>query len=294
MEERILSVNGHETRVLARGEDGPALVFLHGFPEYSGGWKPVFENMDGFQCFAPDQRGYGISYRPTEVADYVAGYLARDVFALIDVLGLSRVHLVGHDWGASVAYSCAFAYDPRIATLTIMNGVHAVPFQRAIATGGPQCTASQYINWLRRPGSEDVLAADNFSKLASFFAEGMDMSWMTGAVLDEYRAAWGDADRLRAMVNWYRASPLVVGAPGAPLPPDQIPNLPEDRMHVRVPHLLLWGEGDKALLPESRSGLDEFCSDLTVREIPGTDHWLHHQKPTEVAEHLRAFVTDHA
>ena len=290
MQERLVTLNGHDTRVLSQGQEGPALVFLHGFPEHAGAWDELITLMDGYRCCAPDQRGYGTSYRPEAIADYATGKVARDVFALIDTLGLERVHLVGHDWGASVAYACAFAKDPRIASLTIMNGVHPVPYQRAIATGGAQCAAAQYIPWLKRAGSEDILAANNFEKLISLFQEGMDMGWLSGARLQRYRDAWRDADTVRAMVNWYRASPIVIGEPGTPLDPDALPAWPEDRMRVTVPHLLMWGAGDTALLPEATEGLEAFCDDLTRLEIEGTDHWLHHQKPGEVAARLKEFI----
>ena len=290
MQERLLDLNGHQTRVMTQGDDGPVLVFLHGFPEYAGAWAEVIAALPGHRCFAPDQRGYGISYRPEAVEDYATGKLARDVFALLDVLDLDRVHLIGHDWGASVAYACAFARDPRIVSLTILNGVHPVPYQRAIASGGAQCQAAQYIPWLKRAGSEDVLAEDNFAKLISLFQEGMDMSWLSGARLQRYREAWKDKDTLRAMINWYRASPLVVGQPGVPLTGDELPDWPEDRMRVAVPHLLIWGEGDTALLPETTEGLEAFCDDLTRAGIDGTDHWLHHQKPEETARLIAQFV----
>lgn len=293
MEQKIISLNGHATRVYARGDGGPACLFLHGFPEHGGAWSEIFEHMDGFQCFAPDQRGYGVSYKPDDVSEYATGKIARDAFALIDALELDRVHIVGHDWGASVAYALVFSRDPRIASLTIANGVHPVPFQRAIATGGAQCTASQYMNWLRNPKSEEVLAANGFEKLAGLFAENMDMSWMTGERLEEYKAAWGDVDTLRCMVNWYRATALVVGTPGKALRPDEIPDMPRDRLMVTVPHLLIWGDGDTALLPESTDGLEEFCTAGLIRStVPGTDHWLCHQEPEAVASMIREFVGD--
>ena len=294
MNQRIIQLNGHDTRIYTSGDSGPAVMFLHGFPEHGGAWWQIFERMAGFRCFAPDQRGYGISYMPEEVREYSGGKLARDVLSMLDVLGLKRVHLVGHDWGASVAYATAFIRDPRIASLTIANGVHPVPFQREIARGGPQCEASQYINWLRKPGSEEVLAANGFEKLAGFFAKNMDMGWMTPQVLDIYRAAWGDVDSLRCMVNWYRATPLVVGLPGEPVPTDQLPEIPKEAVTVTVPHQLIWGSGDTALLPESTEGLEDFCAlGLTRHEIPGTDHWIIHQKPDEVASLLRNFIAEH-
>jgi len=83
------------------------------------------------------------------------------------------------------------------------------------------------------------------------------------------------------MINWYRATPLQVAAPGKPL--TNLRPMPVDQMQVRCPHLLLWGEGDTALLPETTHGLEEFAADLTRVTIAGTDHWLCHQNPGAVA-----------
>jgi len=290
MEERIISLNGYDTRLIERTDDGPTLLFLHGFPEHAGGWKPVMARLDGFRCLAPDQRGYGTSYRPPDVAAYRAHLLARDVLDLISTLKLDRVHLVGHDWGAAVAYMVAFANDPRIVSLTIANGVHPAPFQRELAKGGAQSEASQYMNWLRRPDSHEILAANDFEKLIGFIGAHMDASWLTGAVLEEYKRAWAGPETLDAMVNWYRASGIVIADPGKPLPTDKVPVFDAERMRVRVPHLLIWGMGDVALLPESRDGLAEYCDSLEVHQIAEADHWVVHQKPDEVARLIRDFA----
>ncbi|MEM1163450.1 MAG: alpha/beta hydrolase [Pseudomonadota bacterium] len=296
MEDRIISLNGHDTRVIVGGSDGPAILMLHGFPEHAGGWRPLIAKLaDRHQCFAPDQRGYGTSYRPDGVENYTTGKIVKDLLGLIETLDLDRVHIVGHDWGAATAYGLGFSADPRIASLTILNGVHPVLFQRELAKGEDQAAASQYMTWLRRPDSHEKLAANNFEKLASFFAHGMDMSWLTGATLEEYRAAWGGPDRgvetVNAMVNWYRASPLVVPETGKALHQEDLPALPQERLRVKVPHMLIWGMGDTALLPGSREGLEDFCdAGLEVHEINYADHWVVHQQPAKCAELLAGFV----
>lgn len=286
----MIALNGHDTRLLTRGESGPALLFLHGFPEHAGGWAPVMEELEGYRCFAPDQRGYGWSYRPADISDYQTGHIVKDALDLITALGLDRVHVVGHDWGAAVAYGVAFSADPRVASLTIANGVHPIPFQRELARGGDQTEASQYMTWLRRPESTEILAANDFEGLIGFFKKGMDMSWLSGEVEAEYKRVWQGPEVLNAMINWYRASPLIVPEPGQRVVPADLPSLPAGRMKVRVPHLLIWGMGDKALLPESHDGLEEFCDSLEIHEFPDADHWIVHQKPAEVAGLIREFV----
>jgi pimeloyl-ACP methyl ester carboxylesterase len=258
---------------------------LHGFPEYSGAWEELaLELQSEFYCVAPDQRGYGQSYCPEGVENYRAGVLAKDMAALIAELG-APVTVLGHDWGASVAYALAMFFPDLVSRLIIANGVHPVPFQREMAKGGAQSKASQYINVLRAEGSEDRFAKDDFNKLLQLFSANMDLNWLTGDRLTAYKAEWARSGRLKTMINWYRASPLIVADPGKPV--TDLPTMDPARLQVRCPHLLIWGASDTALLPETRKGLEDYASDLTVREIEGADHWLHHQKPKEVAQVIR-------
>ena len=197
------------------------------------------------------------------------------------LIGDGPVTVLGHDWGAAVAYGLAMFTPHLVNRLIILNGVHPVPFQRAMAAGGAQSAASQYINYLRAPGSEDLLARDGFAGLLRLFSAQMDLGWLGGDRLAAYQHEWARPGRLRAMVNWYRASPLQLAKPGQPI---ALPDLPRDRLMVCCPHLLVWGTGDTALLTESVEGLEDFAPDLTRVDIDGADHWLHHQKPEAVAE----------
>jgi len=260
-------------------KDAPKILMLHGFPEYSGAWADLAPLLaERFHCIAPDQRGYGQSWRPAAPEQYKTSLLVSDMVSLI---GDEPMILLGHDWGASVAYALAIGRPDLVSKLIIMNGVHPAPFQRELAKGGPQTDASQYIHFLRREGSEEILAKDDFAQLMALFSANMDMGWLSGETLEGYRAAWRDAAGLRGMVNWYRASPLRIGQTG-----EAIEGLDFDpvRLQVRCPHLLVWGTADTALLPEATQGLEDYAPDLTRVQITGADHWLHHQKPHEVAQ----------
>ncbi len=260
-------------------ESLPKLLMLHGFPEYGGAWGQLAPRLaDRFHCIAPDQRGYGQSWAPEQVSDYATSGLVADMAALI---GDGPVTVLGHDWGAAVAYGLAMFRSALVERLIIMNGVHPVPFQRALATGGAQTEASQYIHSLRRPGSEDRLAEDNYDRLMKMFSRHMNLEWLSPEMAEAYRTEWARPGRLRGMINWYRASPLKVGQPGETL--TDLPDFPLERMMVRCPHLLIWGMEDKALLPEATEGLESFAPDLTRVEIEAADHWLHHQQPQKVA-----------
>ncbi len=277
----------------AGAPDRPMILFLHGFPEYSGAWREVMELLAArFFCVAPDQRGYARSWRPQEVSAYDASALVQDALATIDHFGGPRrqVILVGHDWGASIAYALAMRAAARVSRLVVFNGVHPAPFQAALAAGGAQSRASAYITWLRQPGAAEALAADDFARLFTFFGAGMDMRWLTEARCADYKRAWGGVEGLRAMINWYRASRLLVAAPGQPIPPEDLPRWPPQRLRIAMPHLLVWGMADQALLVQSRAGLAEYCDDFSLQEVLDCDHWIIHQRPRLAAEAIARFA----
>lgn len=268
--------------------DAQPILFLHGFPEFSGAWDAVGDCLsDRYLCIAPDQRGFGQSPAPAEVSAYALSELVADMAALMDQWQ-TPMPVVGHDWGAAVAYGLAMFRPDLVSKLVILNGVHPVPFQRALAAGGEQSEASQYILWLRREGSDTKLAENDFAMMDKLFAARMRLSWMDDARLAAYKTEWGRPGRLRGMTNWYRASPLVVAKPGKPVTP---PPLPKDRLHVKAPHLLIWGERDTALLPESFDGLKDFCdAGLTIHRVAKADHWIAHQQPETVADMIAGFL----
>jgi len=276
-----ITLNGNPFFLREWGDEGlPKLLMLHGFPEYGGAWQELAERLaTRFHCIAPDQRGYGRSFAPAQVSAYATSVLVKDMVALI---GEAPVQVLGHDWGAAVAYGLAMFRPDLVSRLIIMNGVHPVPFQRAMAAGGAQTVASQYIHYLRGEGSQDDLARDDFAKLIALFSANMDLGWLSGDRLAAYKEEWCRPGRLRGMINWYRASPLQVARPGEPI--TDLPELPVERLMVRCPHLLIWGANDTALLPEATIGLEDFAPDLPRITIKGADHWLHHQQPEKVAQ----------
>ncbi|WP_420568147.1 alpha/beta fold hydrolase [Thalassovita sp.] len=285
-----IELNGQPFHYLGWGTAGaPVMLFLHGFPEYSGAWADFAPQFaDRFHCIAPDQRGYGQSWAPAEVSEYQVTKLVSDMIALLDHLDAEQAVVVGHDWGAAVAYALGFMAPDRVSHLVILNGVHPGPFQSAMAAGGPQTDASQYIHTLKRDGSEDWLAGDDFNRLLQVFSAKMDQSWLTPDLLAAYKREWARPGRMRGMVNWYRASPLQLGAPGEAL--EDLPAIPHDRLHIPMPHLLIWGTGDTALLPESTAGLETYCADLTRQEVEGADHWIIHQQPERAAQIIRDWL----
>jgi len=267
----------------------PLLLMLHGFPE---GWFAWRESMPAFAArfhvVAPDLRGYGRSDKPEGVDAYRVAELVADLNAFVDALGHERCALVGHDWGGVLAWAFAMAHPERIERLVILNAPHPVPFAEALAHDPRQQAASAYMNWLRRPGSERVLAHDGFARLDAMLESMGGAPWLDAARRAEYHEAWGTPGALAASVNYYRASPLH--------PPDDerdaLPVLDAARFVVRVPTLVVWGERDRALLPSLLDGLDRVVPQLRVVRLAEATHWLVHEAPQRVVAEIAAFVDD--
>jgi pimeloyl-ACP methyl ester carboxylesterase len=293
MRHTTVQVNGIDLHVRAMGDPAaPLVLFLHGFPEFSGAWDEVLPAFAGaFHAVAPDQRGYALSSKPEGLEAYRIKSLVRDILALGDRLSPQRPFaVVAHDWGASVGYATAIAAPKRIANLVVINGVHPGPFQRALIEDEAQRRASAYFHYLRAPEAEARLSANNFEKLLGMLSRFGPQPWLTPEKRAGYLEAWGQPGALTGMLNWYRATPLVVPKPGETVDPATLPKLDPAQLRVRMPHLVIWGMDDRALLPVTRATLADYCDDLTVREIPGADHWVVHQKTSEVIGHIRDFL----
>jgi pimeloyl-ACP methyl ester carboxylesterase len=271
----------------------PLLICLHGFPEYWAAWSSVMLALaDAFHVVAPDQRGYNLSSKPEGVEAYKAKRIVGDLAALADRLSPGRPFaLAGHDWGASIAYAYSFAHRERLTHLVVANGVHPVPFQRAILDDPEQRLASQYINRLKMPAAANWLSADGFAAMFELLAEFSDTGWMRKAQHSAYGEAWERPGALEAMLNWYRASPLVVPGIHETVASAPILELPVEATQIRCPHLVIWGEDDSALRPSCLAGLDAFAPNFTVRRFSGCGHWLLHQEPAEIAAEIRSFLT---
>ncbi len=182
MRHETVRVNGIDLHVRSMGDaQAPLMLFLHGFPEYSGAWDEVLPAFAGdFHAVAPDQRGYARSSKPEGLEAYRIKPLVRDILALGEHYSPGRPFvLVAHDWGASVAYATAIAAPNRVARLVVINGVHPGPFQRALIEDEAQRKASAYIHYLRAPEAEERLSANNFEKLLGMLTRFGPQPWLT-------------------------------------------------------------------------------------------------------------------
>lgn len=273
--------------------DAPALVFLHGFPENRRTWRHQIAHFsDRFRCIAPDQRGYAGSSKPQGAENYAPQALVADVFQLADALGLASFTVVGHDWGGAIAWAVALWGQPgapaagRVSRLVIANAPHPALFQHLLFTHEGQRLASQYMRRFRDPAI-DPLVRQVGLKAAIGDAFGTQPPEPEEAALRE--AQWADPDTAFGMLNWYRASSLIVPPPEAPyeVPADFQP-MPVPRL--TVPTLVVWGMGDIALPPANLEGLGERVADLTLVEVPGAGHFVPWEAPTAVTAAMEAFL----
>jgi epoxide hydrolase 4 len=165
----MIKTNGVNLHVVQVGpENGPLAILLHGFPEYWRGWKNQLDPLAeaGYWVIAPDQRGYNLSDKPKGVNAYQVSTLAADVVGLIDVLGREKAYLVGHDWGAAVAWEVAIRYPQRLEKLAILNVPHPDVMQKFLLSNMHQVRKSWYIFFFQIPGlPEWTMSRNNYANM---------------------------------------------------------------------------------------------------------------------------------
>jgi len=275
---------------LIGAEDAPQVILLHGFPESHRTWRGIVPLLaDKFRLAMPDLRGFGASDQPQELEAYATDKLVADIFALADALGIDRFALVGHDWGGATAWAAAIRGDRRVERLAIINSPHPLVFQRSLIEDPDQRAASQYINAFRTPGFESAIETMGYDKFfAKSFSPHVDLDSIPAEERSRYIADWSAPGAMTAMLNWYRASQMVVPAPGeaTEMPAWVTRGLPI----IEIPVLVVWGMRDRALLPLQLDDLDEQCADLTIVRLPDAGHFAPWEAPQEVAQALAPFL----
>lgn len=270
--------------------DAPPVILLHGFPESHRTWRGVAPLLaDRFRLVMPDQRGFAGSDAPSNTDAYRTDRVVADLFALADALGIGSFALVGHDWGGAIAWAAAIKGDPRITRLVIINAPHPVIFQKSLIEDAAQRAASQYITAFRLPGFEAAVAEMGFETFFDkSFGKHVDLATIPAKERAQYIADWSQPGTLTGMLNWYRASQLVVPPPGVTIPiPDWVLGaFPTIHIPVRV----IWAMEDKALLPLQLDGLDRLIDQVEVIRLPGVGHFAPWQAPEQVAAALAPFL----
>ncbi|MCL2582170.1 MAG: alpha/beta fold hydrolase [Streptosporangiales bacterium] len=255
--------------------NGETVILLHGFPEDRHSWDSVTPALAdaGYRVLAPNQRGYTPGARPAAREAYTLNRLGGDVLSLAKAAGADQFHLVGHDWGAALAWYLAGRHPKRLLSLTALSVPHSAAFMKSF-TAGPQALKSWYMGAFQVPWlPERLLSRDGGSPMRDMLVRtGLD-----SASADRYAARAADPDAMTGPLNWYRALPL---------------NLSDQPAGVEVPSLYIWGDRDPFI---SRAAA-QLCSRYVTggyrfEALPGASHWLPQEKPAEISsllvEHFR-------
>jgi len=281
LEQKKIRTNGITLNVAQSGlRDGPLLILLHGFPEFWYGWRKQipFLAAAGYRVWAPDQRGYNLSDKPDRIAAYTVDILAADVIGLIDVAGQEKTILIGHDWGAAVAWWAAAAYPDRISRLIVMNVPHGVVMKKQLRRSVAQLRKSWYIFFFQLPWLPEALARMNrWSGVVQALLRSSRPGTFSEDDLEKYRQAWSQPNAYTSMVNWYRA--LI----------QKLPQTPAD-LRIRVPTLLIWGVKDKYLSREMAQPSIDLCDEGQLVFIEEATHWVQHEEPDRVNALIEEFL----
>lgn len=258
--------------------DGPVVVLLHGFPQHNDSWSAVIDRLtaEGYRCLAPNQRGYSPGARPSRRRDYRMSELVADLGALIDASGARRVHLVGHDWGAAVAWAAAAETPERLATVSPISVPHPGAFIKSF-TNSRQGLASWYMYFFQLPRIPEWLLT---RRDGAIVAELLRRSGQTPAAAERDAQAMREPGALTAAINWYRAIPL------------------SDRrastQKVSVPTMYVWSDRDTALLPKAAHDTARYVNgEYRFEILSGVSHWIPDEQPDTLADLLLAWFADH-
>ncbi|WP_132991660.1 alpha/beta fold hydrolase [Gordonia zhaorongruii] len=254
--------------------DGDVVVLLHGFPQTATSWSKVSKVLtdNGFRTVAPTQRGYSPGARPRGRRSYRMSALVGDVVELIDQLGAGKVHLVGHDWGAAVAWSVAAAHPDLVRSLTSVSVPHPGAFLESMMRS-KQILRSWYMFVFQIPWLPERAATGR----PDGFAGMLTRTGMTRTETEVVRREVLESGALTGGLNWYRAMFL---------------SGPKDlQRRVRVPTTHVWSDCDSAL---DRCGAelakDYVRADYRLEVMEGVSHWIPDHRPAELAEIILARI----
>jgi pimeloyl-ACP methyl ester carboxylesterase len=279
-EHSIIETNGVRLHVVMAGDKaGKPVVLLHGFPEFWYGWRHQIQALvkAGFRVIIPDQRGYNLSECPKGVRFYQTDELEKDIIGLLDHLGLDRVDLVGHDWGAAVAWGIAIAFPERIKRLAILNVPHPSVMMSTLSRSPRQMLKSWYIVFFQIPVLADwLMRLNHFSGAVNLLRRSGKPTTFSDEDLAEYRKAWTNSGGLTGMINWYRALARRSSRSAADI-------------RVHMPVLVLWGKQDVALSHEMAEKSMALCDDGKLLFFEDATHWVQHDAAEAVNRELLAF-----
>jgi len=264
-----LKVSDLNFALLDEGEGDPVLL-LHGFPDSHTVWRKQLPALlgAGYRVIAPDLRGFGASAKPLEVEAYAIPNLIGDVAGIMDALELATAHVVGHDWGAALAWGFAAFMPARVKDLVALSVGHPASFYGSAPIA--QREKSWYMLLFQFPNAEELLAANDWQLLREW---GRHHAHLEHAI-----AAMSPKGALTAGLNWYRANVNPTAVP-VEVPP------------VDVRAMGVWSDGDVFLTEESMTGSARYVNaPWRYERVNEASHWLQLDRPELVNALLLDFL----
>lgn len=282
LEHHQIQTNGITLHVVAAGpEDGRLVLLLHGFPEFWYGWRHQIPALvaAGYRVIVPDQRGYNLSDKPKGVASYAWDNMAVDAVGLITAFGRQKAIVVGHDWGANVAWWVGMAYPQHVEKLVVMNVPHPLVFMQTLRSNWRQMLKSWYIFFFQLPFMPEFsLSRRDYAPMVTQVQGSANPGTFTDADMAHYREAWRQPGALTAMINWYRAALR------------KLPRLNGDP-RLSVPTLLIWGKQDRFLSDAMAQPSIDMCDGGRLVMLDEATHWVQHDLPARVNSLLLDFLS---
>ena len=262
-----MRINGLELHVSDRGTGSP-VVLLHGWPDSSYLWRSQIPALvdAGFRAVAPDMRGFGRSDKPAKVEDYSFSTITADVLGIMDYLGIESAHIVGHDWGAALAWDLAIRQPDRVNRLVVLSVPHP-----AVPRNLEQHEKFWYQLLFMFDGvAEAWLQDDDWALFRQFMRNGGDM--------DRYLADLSQPGALTASLGIYRANAR-----------PRLPSLPAEMPRVAAPTLALWSSDDHYLVEARVVASEQFVeAPWRYERIEGASHWI----PIDAPERLNRLLLE--
>jgi len=283
LEHSYIETNGIRLHVVQAGpQSGTPVVLLHGFPEFWYCWRLQIPALveAGCRVIMPDQRGYNLSDKPKGVKAFSMDELVNDVIGLIDALGYEKVNLVGHDWGAAVAWVLANQHPERLHRLGILNMPHPEVMKRFLKRDLEQLRRSWYIFFFQLPWlPEAVMSAQDWRGMVRALLGSGRIQAFTNEDIEKYKEAWSQPGAMTAMINWYRAAARY-----------QQPGMKDPQ--IRVPTLMMWGMKDVTLSHRMARPSMDYCAEGNLILFPDATHWVQLDEADSVNHYLADFLLD--
>jgi len=277
----FVSTNGISLHVVQEGvESEEPVIMLHGYPEFWYGWRNQINFLaeKGYRVIVPDQRGFNLSDKPEDVSSYSIDELVKDVIGIIDWLGVDKAYLVGHDWGATVAWRASLQYPERIKRMIVANVPHpAVMAANLNGNNLQQMSKSWYIFYYQLPDlAEKLCSKNNWEYLVNTLISTSREGSFSPEDIEEYKKAWSQPGAISGMLNWYRAFM-------------QVKSQKLQSQRVTVPTLLIWGEKDAFLGKEMAEPSIGLCDNGRLEFIEDATHWAQHDQAEKVCHLIDSF-----